>query len=392
MNKILSNITLMKKIVVHAFSVLLLLLTMVSIANADPMPIPKAPMISAKSYILLDHNTGNVIAETNADERNDPASITKLMTAYVVYKTLAEGTLQLDDNVLISEKAWRAIGSRMFVEVGKQVKVDDLLQGLIVQSGNDASIALAEHIAGSEDAFVSMMNAEAARLGLVSSHFTNVTGLTHEQHFMTARDIATLSSAIIRDFPDQYTRYSQKEYTFNKITQHNRNKLLWRDPSVDGLKTGHTDAAKYCLAASAARDDMRLVSVVLGANSADARATHSQALLNYGFRFFESHQLYEAGQELIKKRAWYGDKKEVSLGIKEDITITIPRGRYNDLKPFMQVASKLEAPISKYQSVGKVIINLDDTAYAEVDLIALEDIAEGSIFQKISDYVMSYFE
>lgn len=375
-----------------AIQVICLILFIAPLVNADPVPIPKAPMISAKSYILLDHDTATVIAEDNADERNDPASITKLMTAYVVYKALAEGALQLDDDVLISEKAWRAIGSRMFVEVGKQVKVDDLLQGLIVQSGNDASIALAEHIAGSEEAFASMMNVEAERLGMVSSHFMNVTGLTHEQHFMTARDIATLSSAIIRDFPEQYKRYSQKEYTFNGITQHNRNKLLWRDPTVDGLKTGHTDAAKYCLASSAKREDMRLVSVVLGANSADARASHSQALLNYGFRFFESHQLYKAGQELVKKRVWFGEKKEVSLGIKEDITITIPRGRYNDLKPFMQVANKLEAPIAINQVVGKVIVNLDDAKYLEVELVALEDIAEGSIMQKISDYVMSYFE
>jgi len=368
------------------------LLALIVPALADPIPIPKAPMISAKSYILMDHNTGTVIAEKNADERNDPASITKLMTAYVVYKVLSEGTLQLNDEVLISEKAWRAIGSRMFVEVGKRVTVDELLQGLIVQSGNDASIALAEHIAGSEEAFVGMMNIEAARLGLVSSHFMNVTGLTDEQHFMTARDIAALSSAIIRDFPEQYRRYSQKEYTFNGITQHNRNKLLWRDPAVDGLKTGHTDAAKYCLASSAQREDMRLISVVLGASSADARATHSQALLNYGFRFFESHHLYQAGQELVKKRAWFGDKKQVSLGIEEDITITIPRGRYDDLKPVMKVASQLEAPISKYQSVGKVVVSLDDEKYAEVDLVALEEIAEGSLFQKLSDYVMSYFE
>lgn len=382
----------MNKLISHLLSLFLILFISLTTVNADPVPIPKAPLISAKSYILIDNDTGTVIVEKNADDRNDPASITKLMTAYVVYKVLSEGTLQLTDEVLISEKAWRAIGSRMFVEVGKRVKVDDLLQGLIVQSGNDASIALAEHIAGSEQAFVDMMNTEASRLGLVSSHFVNVTGLTDEQHFMTARDIATLSGAIIRDFPEQYKRYSQKEYTFNGIKQHNRNKLLWRDPTVDGLKTGHTEAAKYCLASSAQRDNMRLVSVVLGANSADARAAHSQALLNYGFRFFESHQLYRAGQELIKKRAWYGEKKEVSLGIKEDITITIPRGRYSDLKPFMQVATQLEAPISKYQSVGNVVINLDDEKYAEVELVALEDIAEGSIFQKISDYVMSYFE
>ena len=365
---------------------------LISTLNAAPMPIPKAPIINAKSYILLDHNTGNVIAEKNADERNDPASITKLMTAYVVYKALAEGALQLTDEILISEKAWRAIGSRMFVEVGKRVDVDNLLQGLIVQSGNDASIALAEHIGGTEEAFASMMNVEAARLGLTNSNFVNVTGLTDEQHYMTARDIALLSSAIIRDFPDQYKRYSQKEFTFNGITQHNRNKLLWRDPSVDGLKTGHTDAAKYCLASSAERDGMRLVSAVLGAPSADARASHSQALLNYGFRFFESHQLYTAGQELIKKRAWYGEKKEVSLGVKENIVITIPRGRYNDLKPFLEVATKLEAPIKKYQSVGNVVINLDEEQYTQVELVALETIEEGGIMRKISDYVMSYFE
>ena len=372
--------------------IILVFFFVTSLAHAEPVPIPKAPIISAKSYILLDHNTGTVIAEKNADERNDPASITKLMTAYVVYKVLSEGNLQLTDEVLISEKAWRAIGSRMFVEVGKRVNVDNLLQGLIVQSGNDASIALAEHIAGSEETFAGMMNIEAARLGLTNSHFMNVTGLTHEEHYMTARDIALLSSAIIRDFPDQYKRYSQKEFTFNGITQHNRNKLLWRDPTVDGLKTGHTDAAKYCLASSAQRDDMRLVSVVLGAPSSDSRAAHSQALLNYGFRFFESHRLYAAGQELIKKRAWYGEKKEVSLGVKEDITITIPRGRYNDLKPFLEVATTLEAPIAKHQNVGQVVINLDDEQYTQVELVALEDIPEGGIMRKISDYVMSYFE
>ncbi|MEM8845265.1 MAG: D-alanyl-D-alanine carboxypeptidase family protein [Pseudomonadota bacterium] len=360
--------------------------------QADPVPIPKAPIINAKSYILLDHNTGNIIAEENADERNDPASITKLMTAYVVYKSLAEGRLSTDDEVLVSEKAWRAEGSRMFIEVGKLIKVNDLLQGMIVQSGNDASIALAEHIGGSEEAFVDLMNHEAIRLGMTGSHFTNVTGLTNEQHFMTARDIAILSSALIRDFPEEYKRYSQKEFHFNDITQHNRNKLLWRDPSVDGLKTGWTENAKYCLASSAQRDDMRLVSVVLGAPSDSARATYSQSLLNYGFRFFESHELYTAGQELLKKRIWFGDKKEISLGVDEDIFITIPRGRYNDLKPFLEVKSRLEAPMQKDQAVGKVIISLDDEEFAEINLVALETVDEGGIMDKISDYVMSYFE
>ena len=373
-------------------SFLLLLCLLVFGADAATLPIPKAPLINAKGYVLLDHRSGDIIAEKNADERSDPASITKLMTAYVIYKTLAEGGLQLSDEVLISEKAWRAVGSRMFVEVGKRVAVNDLLQGLIVQSGNDASIALAEHIAGTEQAFVSMMNNEAVRIGLTNSHFVNVTGLTAQQHYMTARDIALLSSAIIRDFPDQYPRYSQKQFSYNNITQHNRNRLLWRDPSVDGLKTGHTEAAQYCLVSSAERADMRLIAVVLGASSADARAAHSQALLNYGFRFFESHQLYSADQELIKKRAWYGDKKHVSLGIKEDIVITIPRGRYNDLKPFLKVASKLQAPLVKYQPVGQVVINLDEQQYAQVELVALEEVKQGGVMRKITDYFMHYFE
>lgn len=382
----------MNELIKNLIGSLLVFFFVTAIVYAEPVPIPKAPMISAKSYILLDHNTGTVISEKNSDKRNDPASITKIMTAYVIYKVLSEGGIQLTDEVLISEKAWRAIGSRMFVEVGKRVTVENLLQGLIVQSGNDASIALAEHIAGSEEAFAGIMNIEAARLGMVSSHFSNVTGLTDEKHFMTARDIATLSSAIIRDFPEQYKRYSQKEFTFNGITQHNRNKLLWRDPSVDGLKTGHTDAAKYCLASSAERDGMRLVSVVLGAPSPDARVTHSQALLSYGFRFFESHHLYTVGKELIKKRVWYGEQKEVSLGVKEDVIITIPHGRYNDLKPFMQVAAQLEAPIALHQSVGKVVINLDEEQYTQIDLVALEAVEEGGIMRKLSDYVMSYFE
>ena len=366
--------------------------SMFALVGAEEIPIPKAPSVSAKSYVLLDHNTGTIIAEKNADEPNDPASITKLMTAYIVYQALAQGDIQLTDEVLISEKAWRAIGSRMFIEVNTQVTVDNLLQGLIVQSGNDASIALAEHIAGDEAAFADLMNNTANKLGLTNSHFTNVTGLTNEQHFMTARDIALLSSAIIRDFPDQYVRYSQKEFTYNGITQHNRNKLLWRDPSVDGLKTGHTEAAKYCLASSAKRDEMRLVSVVLGAPSVEARTANSQALLNYGFRFYESHKLYTAGQELLKKRVWYGEEKELSLGVKDDVLITIPRGRYSDLNPFLELTSRLEAPIEQHQVVGKVQIKLGDKDYTELDLVALNAMPEGGIIRKITDFVLGYFE
>lgn len=373
-------------------TVSLLFLNQSFVVFAQEVPIPKAPSVSAKSYMLLDHNTGAVIAEKNADEANDPASITKLMTAYIVYGALKNGDIQLTDEVLISEKAWRAIGSRMFIEVNTSVTVDNLLQGLIVQSGNDASIALAEHIAGDEAAFADLMNNAAVNLGLTNSHFTNVTGLTHEQHFMTARDIALLSSAIVSEFPEQYKRYSQKEYTYNGITQHNRNKLLWRDPSVDGLKTGHTEAAKYCLASSAKRDDMRLISVVLGAPSVEARTANSQALLNYGFRFYESHKLYTAGQELLKKRVWYGEEEELALGVKDDVLITIPRGRYNDLNPFLEVSSRLEAPIAANQVVGKVRIKLGEEDYTEIDLVALKAMEEGGILRKITDYVLGYFE
>lgn len=381
----------MQKLIVR-FTVILLFLTQSLVTFAQEVPIPKAPSVSAKSYMLLDHSTGAVIAEKNADEANDPASITKLMTAYIVYGALKNGDIQLTDEVLISEKAWRAIGSRMFVEVNTSVTVDNLLQGLIVQSGNDASIALAEHIAGDEAAFADLMNNAAVKLGLTNSHFTNVTGLTDEQHFMTARDIALLSSAIVFEFPEQYKRYSQKEYTYNGITQHNRNKLLWRDPSVDGLKTGHTEAAKYCLASSAKRDDMRLISVVLGAPSVEARTANSQALLNYGFRFYESHKLYTAGQELLKKRVWYGEEEELALGVKDDVLITIPRGRYNDLNPFLEVSSRLEAPIAVNQVVGKVRIKLGEEDYTEIDLVALTAMEEGGILRKITDYVLGYFE
>jgi D-alanyl-D-alanine carboxypeptidase (penicillin-binding protein 5/6) len=359
---------------------------------ASGVPIPGPPSISAKSYILIDHDTGTIIAEHDADKSYDPASITKLMTAYVIYDALKKGDISVSDQVTISEKAWRAIGSRMFIEVNTQVSVDDLLKGMIIQSGNDASIALAEHVAGSEGAFADLMNSTAEKLGMHGSHFVNVTGLTSEQHYMTARDIAILSQAIIRDFPDDYKRYAVKEFTYNGITQQNRNKLLWRDESVDGLKTGHTDAAKYCLAASAKREGMRLISAVMGAPSVDARTTNSQALLNYGFRFYETSRLYSAQQELISKRVWYGEGKEVKLGIKEDVVVTIPRGRHKDLEPYIEVATLLEAPLQKNQVVGKVNVKLDGEIYQQIDLVALHEVKEGSLIRKLTDFFMSYFE
>jgi len=369
----------------HIFSTSALLIALSSIASAVNIPVPEAPDINASAYILMDHNTGKVVAEKNADETKDPASITKLMTAYVVYAALERDDISLNDDVLISEKAWRAIGSRMFIEVNKRVNLDLLLQGLIVQSGNDASIALAEHIAGDEASFADLMNHTARQLGLSNTHFVNATGLTDPEHYTTARDIALLSSAIIRDFPKEYKRYKQKQFTYNGIKQYNRNKLLWRDATVDGLKTGHTEAAKFCLASSALRENMRLISVVLGAPSKEARATQSQSLLNYGFRFYKTNTLYTAGQQLIEKRVRFGVEKQVSLGVAEDILVTTARSHYKNIKPSIELASEIVAPISKGQVLGTVRIQLDDETLAEHPLVALQDIAEGSWWQKLMD-------
>ncbi|MBT5098745.1 MAG: D-alanyl-D-alanine carboxypeptidase [Proteobacteria bacterium] len=369
----------------HIFSTSALLIALSSIASAVNIPVPEAPDINASAYILMDHNTGKVVAEKNADETKDPASITKLMTAYVVYAALERDDISLNDDVLISEKAWRAIGSRMFIEVNKRVNLDLLLQGLIVQSGNDASIALAEHIAGDEASFADLMNHTARQLGLSNTHFVNATGLTDPEHYTTARDIALLSSAIIRDFPKEYKRYKQKQFTYNGIKQYNRNKLLWRDATVDGLKTGHTEAAKFCLASSALRENMRLISVVLGAPSKEARATQSQSLLNYGFRFYKTNTLYTAGQQLIEKRVRFGVEKQVSLGVAEDILVTTARSHYKNIKPSIELASEIVAPISKGQVLGTVRIQLGDETLAEHPLVALQDIAEGSWWQKLMD-------
>jgi D-alanyl-D-alanine carboxypeptidase (penicillin-binding protein 5/6) len=369
----------------HIFSTSALLIALSSIASAVNIPVPEAPDINASAYILMDHNTGKVVAEKNADETKDPASITKLMTAYVVYAALERDDISLNDDVLISEKAWRAIGSRMFIEVNKRVNLDLLLQGLIVQSGNDASIALAEHIAGDEASFADLMNHTARQLGLSNTHFVNATGLTDSEHYTTARDIALLSSAIIRDFPKEYKRYKQKQFTYNGIKQYNRNKLLWRDATVDGLKTGHTEAAKFCLASSALRENMRLISVVLGAPSKEARATQSQSLLNYGFRFYKTNTLYTAGQQLIEKRVRFGVEKQVSLGVAEDILVTTARSHYKNIKPSIELASEIVAPISKGQVLGTVRIQLGDETLAEHPLVALQDIAEGSWWQKLMD-------
>ncbi|MGB5717128.1 MAG: D-alanyl-D-alanine carboxypeptidase family protein [Gammaproteobacteria bacterium] len=356
------------------------------------MPIPKAPSTGAKSYIIQDHGSGNVLAEENSDVSVEPASITKLMTAYVIFTELQSSNIALGDIVTISEKAWRTPGSRMFVEVGKQVPVEALLQGMIIQSGNDATVALAEYVAGSEDSFAALMNKHAEAIGLTGSYFMNSTGLPDENHYMTAKDIATLSSLLIRIFPEYYKWYSQKEYTFNDITQQNRNTLLWRDESVDGLKTGHTESAGYCLVTSAEKDGMRLITVVLGTDSTSARADASQALLNYGFRFFETHKLYDAGTQLTTSRIWKGSSETIALGIENALYVTIPRGQYDSLDASMNINQRIMAPVSAGQSLGTVQVTLGEQVVASQPLVSLQAIGEGSFWQRITDEGLLYFE
>jgi D-alanyl-D-alanine carboxypeptidase (penicillin-binding protein 5/6) len=355
------------------------------------MPTPAAPQLGASSYVLMDFNSGTVLVEHEADQRAEIASLTKLMTSYVVFRELADGSISLDDTVTISEHAWRTVGSRMFLEPDMQVTVEQLIMGLVVQSGNDASVALAEYLAGTESAFAGVMNHYAAQLAMANTHFVNATGLPDPEHYSTARDMALLSKALIRDFPDYYGWYSEKEYTFNNIRQHNRNNLLWRDPAVDGLKTGHTEAAGYCLAASAKREGMRLVSVVMGSSSEQARASESQSLLNYGFRFFETIQLYKAGQELAQGRVWKGEADQVALGLAEDLFITIPRGRYDDLDARIKMQPELRAPLATGVEVGRISVHLEDTVVASRGLVTLGEVAPAGFFGRAWDGMRLWF-
>jgi len=352
------------------------------------MPIPAPPEVAAKNYYMIDFASGKVLAEKNPDVQVEPASITKMMTAYVVYKEMDAGRLTMDEMVDISEKAWRMGGSRMYLEVNSSVSVHDLLKGLIIQSGNDASVALAEHVAGTEDAFVQLMNQYAVDLGMKNTHFVNSTGWPDKKHLTTARDIALLSRAIIEEFPEHYSWYAEKEYTYNNIKQYNRNKLLWRDDSVDGLKTGHTDSAGFCLVSSALRSDMRIISVVLGTDSKKSRASVSQALLNYGFRFYESHTLYDAGEVLSRPRIWSGEFETLTVGLAENLAIAIPRGAYEKLDATMDIDKNIEAPITKGQQIGVVKVSLNGDLLESVPLVALETVSEGSIFQQAKDYVL----
>ncbi|MFW5427191.1 MAG: D-alanyl-D-alanine carboxypeptidase family protein, partial [Methylophagaceae bacterium] len=351
-------------------SLLLVLVLNFYTASAAITPNPTVPTIAAKSYILQDFASGRIIAEQNSQQRLPPASITKLMTAYVVSQELLAENITLSDEVLISEKAWRMVGSRSFIEVNTKVPVEVLLRGMIIQSGNDAAVALAEHIAGSEETFAQMMNQYAQQLGMIDTNYRNATGLPDSEHYTTAKDIAILSAAIIRDFPDHYKWYAEKEYTYNKITQHNRNKLLWRDTTVDGLKTGHTEEAGYCLAASAKRSGMRLITVVLGTRSENARAQETQKLFNYGFRFFETHDLYKAGTKIATSKIWKGSEKELALGLAESLAVTVPRGRYKELVATTNLKQPIVAPVAQGSVLGEVEIRLDNNLVAKQPLIA----------------------
>ncbi|MBA2484402.1 MAG: D-alanyl-D-alanine carboxypeptidase [Nitrosomonas sp.] len=347
--------------------------------------------IAAKAYYLADFHTGETLAGQNAHERIEPASLTKLMTAYVTFSALKQNRITLDQTAQVSERAWRMIGSRMFIEPKKQVTVEELIKGMIVQSGNDACIALAETIAGSEEIFVHMMNKEAERLGMKNTHFTNSTGLPDPDHYSSAHDLALLASAIIRDFPEFYPFYSLREYTYNGITQPNRNRLLWLDPHVDGLKTGWTKTAGYCLITSAIRDKRRLISVVIGSASANVRSVESQRLLNYGFQFFDTLHLYEKKQEVTTIQLWKGEQNLLKAGFNHDIYFTLPKGQADKLKATMEFQQPLIAPINEGQKVGNVKFTLNGKPVATYPLVALETVNTTNIFGRTWDSMMLFF-
>ncbi|HZV53591.1 MAG TPA: D-alanyl-D-alanine carboxypeptidase family protein [Rhodocyclaceae bacterium] len=351
-----------------------------------------APPVAARAWLLLDHASGQPLAEHDADARVEPASLTKLMTAYLTFTALKQGALKIDQTVPVSEKAWKAPGSRMFIEPKRPVTVDELIRGMIVQSGNDACIALAEAVAGSEEAFVQRMNLEARRLGLASTHYTNATGLPDPQHYSTARDLARLAQAIVRDFPEYYPIYSQKEYSYNRITQPNRNRLLWLDPSVDGVKTGHTEGAGYCLIASAKRGSRRLISVVLGTDSDALRAQEAQRLLNHGFQNFDAVRLYEKAQALSQLKVYKGAQATVKAGFLDDFVLSMPKGVADRLKVQLVSMQPLLAPVQQGQKVATLKLSVDDKPWGEFPVVALENVGIAGIFGRAWDTLMLWFK
>lgn len=355
-------------------------------------PIPAPPALAADSYLLADANSGSLIAEKEVDKKIEPASITKLMSAYLVFQAIKDKTISENDAVVVSEKAWRMQGSRMFIEVGKTVPVSDLLKGMIVQSGNDATVALAEHVAGTEEAFVGMMNDQAAELGMTGTHFTNATGWPDPDHYTTARDILALSKALMNDFPEFYPLYSEKTFTYNDISQSNRNRLLWMDKRVDGLKTGHTDSAGYCLVSSAMQNDTRLIAIVLGAKNDNERIRQSKALLDYGFRFYETRQLYNAGEKLLTAKIWKGASDTVDLGVRDALYVTFPKGQYEQLDAKLDHPKTLEAPVNQGDEVGTITVALGDKVLDKRPLVALNGVEAGGFISQFIDRLMMTFE
>lgn len=375
-----------------ASSALLTAIVAFSGAAAAMQPaIPAMPPLAAKSYVLMDAATGQVLVEHNASEPLPPASLTKLMTAYIATKEIRNGQIGEQDLVTISEKAWRTGGSRMFIEVGKQVSVDDLLHGIIIQSGNDASVAMAEYIAGSEEAFADMMNAQARTLQLTNTSFRNSTGLPDEDHYSSALDMAKLARAIIEEDPEHYAIYAQKEFLWNGIRQQNRNLLLWRDSTVDGLKTGHTEEAGYCLVASAVRDDMRLISAVFGARDEASRAAETQKLLTYGFRFFESRTFYKKGVALTSEQVWKGEQAQVDVGLASDLSLVVPRGKAEQMTAEAVLQGTVVAPVQAGQKLGVVEVRLDGELLHTADLVALNAVEQGGFFKRIWDSLRLFF-
>ncbi len=372
--------------------ILLACLFLLAPLGATAQPIPKAPSTPGESHILMEAATGKVLAEKNADKRLGPASLTKIMTGYVVYKALADGSIRLDDEVEVSERAWRMGGSQMFLEVGDVVTVDKLLDGLVVQSGNDAALALAEHTSGSESAFVEQMNYYAEQLGLDNTHFENPEGLTGDTHYSSARDLATVARATIREFPDRYKRYDKRQFSYNGIEQYNRNDLLYSTDYVDGMKTGYTQEAGYCLVASGERDGMRLISVVMGEPSEDVRESSSRSLLSWGYRFYARHKLYAAGDVLKEAPIWKGARDQVRLGLASDLNVVIPQNAYESLEANMTFPGQLVAPAGKGEALGRVTVSLDGETLAEAPLVALDEVPAAGFLQRMADTVLLWFE
>ncbi len=391
----------MPKINRTASYLLIVLWTMITTSvTAAPRIIPKAPSVAASGYILMDFDSGHVITSGESQKRVAPASLTKIMTSYAIFSELKQGNIQMSDEATISEKAWRTGGSKMFIEVGKRVPVEALLKGMIISSGNDASVALAEHIGGAEETFAELMNQYAEILGMKNSQFKNATGMPDEGHYTSAEDMAILSRALIRDFPEYYPLYAEKEFVYGKelksgkpIKQSNRNKLLWRDESVDGLKTGYTEAAGYCLASSAKRDGMRLISVVMGTDSTEARARETQKLLNFGFRFYDTQTITDPGQVLASPQIWKGAQETINVGTTEALTVTLGRNHFKDLQSEVILSTEeIMAPVEAGTPLGTLIFTLDGKAVAETPLVALESVAEGGLWDNMVDAVELWFQ